>query len=667
MAAATGAIARRRHLRIERLEERALLSGVSYTLTTNQSTYQAGQPIQITLTGTNTTNQTIQTIAGPDLDNFVVTENGVAIWDSELVELPLAYLATLQPGQSLTETATWDGVPNLGRSSGLAGGSFTVTNAALSSPLSASFQIDTPLSYNIMTDESNYAIGQPIEITYTETNTTSEPMSLNTAPSDFSITQAGFGTLLANVPATWGVTSDTATLLPGQSISETATWNGVANVGSLAGTNVWNSVIISNPTAPAGLSAIVTIANPLVSGLTATSPSFANGQPVTLTYTATNTSNVPVTVLDSPGTFSIQDEQPIEYTTVFSQTGTSGSLVTLQPGQSLTQTATWTPAGGQAPVGSYLAYFSGPWNGTGTPFQVGSPGSISTSFTTDKADYAVGEPIQITLTETNTSTTPVTVNSGSSAFQITEDKFSLVANVSSSGGTSSSTETLQPGQSFTQTATWNGVANIGTAPGTTPSGTFVVTSQNAPLGTAAVFEINSPNDPPGSPSSTAVVASLATAKQTVPPGQSTAFTLTLTNQSKKRVKVTPANSANEIAIYRGSQLMWQSRKLTFKGNHTIAADRSIKLRGIFSDKTPALYKSATRAGELYTRSFLRRLHGVEDDSDRVDRAAPPRPRRAASVAMAKSPRLWPNADVRATTSVTCPALACFDLWALTQP
>ena len=101
MAAATGAIARRRHLRIERLEERALLSGVSYTLTTNQSTYQAGQPIQITLTGTNTTNQTIQTIAGPDLDNFVVTENGVAIWDSELVELPLAYLATLQPGRIL--------------------------------------------------------------------------------------------------------------------------------------------------------------------------------------------------------------------------------------------------------------------------------------------------------------------------------------------------------------------------------------------------------------------------------------------------------------------------------------------------------------------------------------------------------------------------------------
>ena len=176
------------------------------------------------------------------------------------------------------------------------------------------------------------------------------------------------------MPASWGLTSDTATLLPGQSIAETATWNGVADVGSLAGTNVWGSVCVANPTAPAGISTTVTIANPLVSGLTATSPSFATGEPVTLTYTATNTSSVPVTVLDPPGTFSIQDEQPILYTTVFSQTGTSGSLVTLQPGQSLTQAATWAPAGGQVPIGSYLAYFSGPVNGLYATFQVGDSG-----------------------------------------------------------------------------------------------------------------------------------------------------------------------------------------------------------------------------------------------------------------------------------------------------
>ena len=53
-------------------------------------------------------------------------------------------LTTLQPGQSFTETATWDGVPNEGPSGVLTCGSFTVTNANLTSTLSASFQIDTP-------------------------------------------------------------------------------------------------------------------------------------------------------------------------------------------------------------------------------------------------------------------------------------------------------------------------------------------------------------------------------------------------------------------------------------------------------------------------------------------------------------------------------------------
>ena len=489
-----------------------------------------------------------------------------------------------------------------GSAARLAGGSFKVTNPAVGSTLSASFQINTPLSYKITTDKCDYAIGQPIQITYTETNTASQPTTLSTAPSDFAITQEGFGTLLANVPASWGVTSDTSTLLPGQSISETANWSGLANVGSLAGTNVWGSVCVANPTAPSGLSTTVTIANPFVSGLTATSPNFATGQPVTLTYTATNTSDAPVTVLDSPGTFSIQDEQPIEYTTVFSQTGISGSLVTLQPGQALTQTATWTLAGGQAPIGSYLAYFTGPGNGATTAFQVGAPGSIATSFTTDQADYAIGEPVQITLTETNTSNAPVTVTTGPPTFQITEDSY-LVADVSGSGGTPSSTETLQPGQSFTQLATWNGVANIGTASGTTLSGSFVVTSQNAPLGEAAAFVIGSSNDPPGSPSSTAVVASLTTAKLTVPPGQSTAFTLVLANQSNKRVKVTPAKSAE------------RDRHLSRLATHVAVAEAHAQGKqhdrgrpehqtaGNLQRQNARAHQSATCAGELYTRSF----------------------------------------------------------------
>ncbi len=195
----------------------------------------------------------------------------------------------------------------------------------------------------------------------------------------------------------------------------------------------------------------------------------------------------------SPGSFSIQDELPLQYVTVFSQT-LSGSLVTLQPGQSLTQTATWNPAGGQAPVGTYSAYFSGPWNGTGATFQVGALGDISTSFTTDQADPPVNSPL-----------------------------------------------------------------------------------------------------PPSPPLST-VIASLTTARQTVRAGRPTAFTLTLTNQSKKPAKVTPVNGEVAIAIDRGSQLMGQSRKFMLKGKKTIAAGQSIKLRGTFSVNSSALASSRLAPG-----------------------------------------------------------------------
>ena len=100
------------HFQLERLEERALLSGLAYSLTTNESNYQPGQPIQISLTVTNTSSQPIETIEGPDLDHFVVTENGVQVWESGSFILPLAASVTLQPGQSFTDGDTWNGVPN---------------------------------------------------------------------------------------------------------------------------------------------------------------------------------------------------------------------------------------------------------------------------------------------------------------------------------------------------------------------------------------------------------------------------------------------------------------------------------------------------------------------------------------------------------------------------
>ncbi len=660
-------------------------------LTTNQSNYQPGQPIQISLTVTNTSSQPIETIRGPDLDHFVVTENGVQVWESGSFILPLAESVTLQPGQSFTDTDTWNGVSTGGPPTVLMGGSFTLTDQSVPSAGSANFTIDSPLSYSITTDKDTYSVGQPIQITYTQTNTSSQPVTANTGPSDFSITQGGQSAPVANLSGSWATQSPTSTLEPGQSISESATWNGVANVGSQDGANVLGNVTVSDSAAPQPVTAGFQIANPIVAGFTVTSSSFATGDPATLTYTATNSGDVPVTVLNSPVSFSIQEELQIQYSEVFSQTGSgAGTLVTLQPGQSLTQSATWTPSGGQAPVGLYQAYCSGLFNGQSANFQVGVAGSISTTFTTDKSGYSAGQPVQITLSETNTSNQPVTVNTGPSEFQITDDSF-LAADVTGTGGTQSSTQTLQPGQSFTQTATWNGVRNIGTNPGTNAWGNFAVSSQNVPLLQWATFQIANPvttslvassptfatgqpvtltftetnsadvpvtvddysgsfeiedletnavvfsqtgsgtptlltvqpgasltqtatwtpsagqapagsysaqySDPTQGVSTTfqigssnnpllsapaGVVASLATARSLVRLGQPMAFTLTLSNESDHTVDVSPKKKTGSATIYYGSQVVWQSRKLTLRGHKTTAAGHSVKLRGVWS-------------------------------------------------------------------------------------
>ena len=50
---------------VEPLEGRGLLSGLSYSLTTNAATYQVGQPIQMKLTETNTSTQPVAVEVSP--------------------------------------------------------------------------------------------------------------------------------------------------------------------------------------------------------------------------------------------------------------------------------------------------------------------------------------------------------------------------------------------------------------------------------------------------------------------------------------------------------------------------------------------------------------------------------------------------------------------------
>jgi hypothetical protein len=103
------------------------------TLTTDQSTYTVGQPVHLTLTVTNRSQQTVTFIDGPAVDGFLVSQNGAIVWRSNAGLQPqFLRLVTLRPGQSYTLHATWDGHPNTSAGTELPGqsptGLFNVTS-----------------------------------------------------------------------------------------------------------------------------------------------------------------------------------------------------------------------------------------------------------------------------------------------------------------------------------------------------------------------------------------------------------------------------------------------------------------------------------------------------------------------------------------------------------
>ena len=92
--------------------------GVKVVLATDHQVYRRGQPVVMTLTETNTSNHTVNVALGPSTDGFSVTQNGREVWASNTGPQPLfIVLKTLQPGESFTLSATWNGHSNLGPAS----------------------------------------------------------------------------------------------------------------------------------------------------------------------------------------------------------------------------------------------------------------------------------------------------------------------------------------------------------------------------------------------------------------------------------------------------------------------------------------------------------------------------------------------------------------------
>jgi hypothetical protein len=443
------------------------------------------------------------------------------------------------------------------------------------------------VSYSLTTSQSVYQVGQPIEMTFTETNKGDQPVTVEVSPTDFSVSQNDAVIWQSN-PANAGQSPTSETLLPGQSISQTANWNGTytysfpaTEVSSNTQVNAFGNLVVSDPNAPQGPDATFQITDPITSTLTTDQSVYQLGQPIQMTYTHVNTSDQPVTVFpNQPAGFSITHDGALVLVDALPQIVLSDP-VTIEPGQTLTDPQTWNgiPMFGPYTIGNLTGSFVVGYGPGGDPtqltttFQIEAPpaGELVTSVTANQATYQSGQPIILTFAEANDGDQPVAVLTGTTEFEATEAGSSSEFFVTPTGSIEWTTAgtppaqvlptwtTLQPGQSYTQTATWQSVE----VPSTT---TFTVSNVLDPNNSTATFQVISPQSgvPSGPstplPSSSPVAASLTTGHDRYHLGQSVRIALTLKGQSTaSRIAVTKAPHVETVTVQDGSTVVYQSK------------------------------------------------------------------------------------------------------------
>jgi hypothetical protein len=346
---------------------------------------------------------------------------------------------TLEPGQSLTQTTTWDGTYTGGQGDDppfYEYGSMTasiVDSSIVNALASASFQILSPIQDALTTNGSTFQVGQPIQFTFTRTNSTYFTVSVLGAP-----------------PITDFCFQSTAPL--------------EYQLGVSGGTTGSNGV-----------------------------QSFGPGQTVTLAVTETNTGNLPVTILNAGDVFDIAIAPNDSIVIPVADIAPVGQVVTLQRGQSQTFTATWNPAsdptlppsgcqtcavffddisdpGGMFedlsiempnPSGSNSSNPSDP-PGTGSsassslstapaaqrPSNVPSPGPLTAAVSGSTETSQPGSPVSITLTLKNTTNSKVRVTPFASRAQITLLRGSTVVAMVRKRLSVAHARTLMPGRSL---------------------------------------------------------------------------------------------------------------------------------------------------------------------------------------------------------------------------
>jgi hypothetical protein len=402
-------------LNVEPMEGRALLSGLSYSLTTDQSSYQPGQSIQITFTETNTGDQAVTVSVSPT--DFSVSEHGSPVWESNPEndgQSPTSM--TLQPGQSVTQTATWEGT--IAETSTQQGsttsdavnqfGTFTVSNPNAPQGDSATFQITDPLQGALTTDQTTYQMGQPVQLTYTETNTSDQTLTISTANPLYQILHDGQPVLPVMDP----IGPSIETITPGQTITNQYTYvspgRGPYSLENLTGAFV--AEVYDVPADPGDFSADFQVAPPpsgaIVSSVTTDQPVYQDGQTVTMTFTETNVSDQPVIIPTGQTGFEFDEPSPAPNLNLEDLPGpVFEQWATLQPGQSWTQTQTWSV--GNPPPGTYTLEISNAFdlNGNTATFEVSSTSSSSNTSTSGTGDDGSSSTGQVTSGDGDSSST----------------------------------------------------------------------------------------------------------------------------------------------------------------------------------------------------------------------------------------------------------------------
>jgi len=325
-----------------------LLSSLSTSLTTNQSVYLPGQPIQMTFTETNTSRQPVTVDNGPSIDGFDVTQNGKPVWESNAGVNPLYILIkTLQPGQSLTLDSTWNGVPNPGQPPIPSGGTFTVTNQLDPQGASATFHIEPSLSSSLTTDHSVYQAGEPIAITFTETNTSSYPAVV--LPSG-SFTVTNDATYITVFSQSVDQNAPILTLQPGQSLTQTATWNPMQP--GMYGLSYQNGNVATDGTVgvtPASSAPAPPAQDPppVAETLATNLQAYRTGHTVVMTLTLKNASSQSVAITPNPSSdgFSVLSGSTKVWHSARNTRATKAR--TLLPGESITLRSVWNRTSNQ--------------------------------------------------------------------------------------------------------------------------------------------------------------------------------------------------------------------------------------------------------------------------------------------------------------------------------